>query len=37
MLGHTAFIFSLLVLEQNVFASGGDDKTLKIWQDGVVK
>jgi phospholipase A-2-activating protein len=36
LLGHTAFVFSVKALRLGFYASGGEDKTLKIWQENHV-
>lgn len=33
MLGHTAFVFTVKSSRLGFYASGGEDKTLKIWQE----
>lgn len=33
LLGHTAFVFSVKAVSLGLYVSGGEDKTLKIWQE----
>lgn len=33
MLGHTAFVFTVKALRLGLYASGGEDKTLKLWEE----
>lgn len=33
MLGHTAFVFTVKALRLGLYASGGEDKCLKVWED----
>ena len=33
LLGHTAFVFSVKAMRLGFYASGGEDKTLKIWDN----
>ena len=33
--GHTAFVYSVSILPNGVdFVTGGEDRTLRVWQDG---
>lgn len=34
MKGHNGFVFTCTILANGDIASGGDDKTVKIWRDG---
>ncbi|KZT71268.1 phospholipase A-2-activating protein [Daedalea quercina L-15889] len=35
--GHTSFVYSISVLENGDIVSGGEDRTVRIWKDGVLE
>ena len=37
MLGHTAYVFTVKALRLGLYASGGEDMTLKIWEEDKCK